>query len=204
MAKEKQLAIAVKSAGVAAIEGYPASKHAREVLKEYGAETDHLTSKVNKELMKWANLVLTMTTGHKELVLSQFPEEAHKVFTLKEYTRESIQEIEHQKKIEQLYTIVEEKKSSFLKEFQGELNRLQEQYTYFQGKLKEIEQELESYQIKLNDMIREELQEIKRLERELPSLDVADPFGGNLEIYRNTAKEIENYLVKLISKTHSF
>ena len=201
IAKDKQLDLQVKSAGVAAIEGYSASNHAKQVLKDYGAETVHQTTKVNKNLIDWADVVLTMTMGHKELLLSQFPEARRNVYTLKEYSLENSSDFQISEKIEKLYEAVEEKKSAFLKEHQFEINQLQEQYTFYQEKIKEIEKELEAYQRKLNDLIREELQEIKRLEREMPSLDVADPFGGDLETYRKTAKEIEGYLHKLVEKT---
>ncbi|SHJ85632.1 low molecular weight protein arginine phosphatase [Tepidibacter formicigenes] len=32
------------------------------------------------------------------------------------------------------------------------------------------------------------------------SLDIADPYGGNLDIYKNTAKEINYYIQKLFEK----
>ena len=83
IAKDKQLDLQVKSAGVAAIEGYSASNHAKQVLKDYGAETEHQTTKISKNLMDWANVILTMTMGHKELLLSQFPEAKRNVYTLK-------------------------------------------------------------------------------------------------------------------------
>ena len=43
---------------------------------------------MSKAEMEWADLILTMTTAHKDTVISNYPEAEHKVFTLKEYTNE--------------------------------------------------------------------------------------------------------------------
>lgn len=78
--------IAVKSAGVYALEGGEMSHNAQEVLNENGIAHAHKSSVVTEDDLKWADLVLTMTYSHKELLLRSFPKFADKVFTLKEYT----------------------------------------------------------------------------------------------------------------------
>ena len=41
---------------------------------------------INEEDIEWANLILTMTLAHKEMVVRAFPQVKDKIFTLKEYT----------------------------------------------------------------------------------------------------------------------
>lgn len=41
---------------------------------------------------------------------------------------------------------------------------------------------------------------LHELEQHLPSVDISDPFGSSLEVYRHTALEIETYLLKLLQK----
>ncbi len=83
--KYKSEAVHVKSAGLFAYEGCPANEHAIEALKEKGISCDHRSRQVNGELLRWADLVLTMTEGHKQTLLSQFPEHDKKIHTFKRY-----------------------------------------------------------------------------------------------------------------------
>ncbi|MFD7524896.1 low molecular weight protein arginine phosphatase [Paenibacillus chitinolyticus] len=46
----------------------------------------------------------------------------------------------------------------------------------------------------------EERTRLIHLEKKLPNYDISDPFGGSLELYRHTAEEIEEALVKLVQK----
>ncbi|WP_139491068.1 low molecular weight protein arginine phosphatase [Brevibacillus dissolubilis] len=114
-------AIEVRSAGVAAYDGQPASEHAQKVLVERGIEHQHRARRIDDELLDWADLVLTMTKGHKTMIISYFPTSSGKVYTLKEYVGD-------------------------------------------------------------------------------PSGEIADPFGGSLEIYRMAAAEIEQELDRLYTK----
>jgi protein-tyrosine phosphatase len=41
---------------------------------------------------------------------------------------------------------------------------------------------------------------IRGLEANLITYDISDPFGGSLEIYRETLKELEKYIDLLIKK----
>lgn len=83
-AKEKNLNIHVKSAGIAANNGQTASRHAREVIKELGADDQHQAKQATEELLNWADLILTMTVGHKQFLIAQKPEITPKIYTLKE------------------------------------------------------------------------------------------------------------------------
>ncbi|MBD8069516.1 low molecular weight protein arginine phosphatase [Bacillus sp. PS06] len=78
----------VKSAGVYADNYSMASLNTVQVLAEKGIAIHHQSQSLSEELMNWASLVLTMTAGHKQLVLNNFPAASHKVFTLTEYAGE--------------------------------------------------------------------------------------------------------------------
>jgi protein arginine phosphatase len=77
--------VEVKSAGVFAMDGSDASEHAKTVLAEKGVKIDHQSSLLTKEHVEWATYILTMTEGHKQHVISLFPEARDKTFTLKEF-----------------------------------------------------------------------------------------------------------------------
>lgn len=126
--KEKNIKINVKSAGIASMEGYPASTNAREIMKEYGMDDNHQTTRVNQELLAWADLVLTMTMNHKRVLVEQNLEFIDKIFTLKEYIA-----LKGNKNIDSV-----------------------------------------------------------------SSLDIIDPFGGDLKIYRQTAQELEKLIEELL------
>jgi protein arginine phosphatase len=84
--KNKNLpGVEVKSAGVFAMDGSDASEHAKTVLAEKGVEIAHQSSMLTKEHVEWATYILTMTEGHKQHVISRFPEAKDKTFTLKEF-----------------------------------------------------------------------------------------------------------------------
>lgn len=88
LAEKQHLPIQVKSAGVAAYPGGKASQHTDAILKERGITEDHRSQPVTLELIDWANLILTMTMGHKVMLCQQFPMASSKIFTLKEYVGE--------------------------------------------------------------------------------------------------------------------
>lgn len=117
--------VEVRSAGIFALDGSPATPETVTVLQEKGITLEHQAKSVNEELLLWADLILTMTTSHKDTLKRQFPSFSDKIFTLKEYTASSGQE-----------------KAS--------------------------------------------------------SLNIEDPFGGDLEVYRKTVEEIEAEIKKMI------
>ncbi|MGD9677960.1 MAG: low molecular weight protein arginine phosphatase [Vulcanibacillus sp.] len=81
---DEKLNIVVKSAGIAAVEGSSYSKHAETIIKNY-LDEGHISQKVSEELMDWADLILTMTNGHKQILNILKPEHIEKIHTLKEY-----------------------------------------------------------------------------------------------------------------------
>lgn len=75
----------VKSAGVFALDGSRASYQTVEVLKEQGILHDHASQPLSKELIEWADLILTMTENHRRQIGDNYPQALDKTFTLKEF-----------------------------------------------------------------------------------------------------------------------
>ncbi|RXT08686.1 low molecular weight protein arginine phosphatase [Ammoniphilus sp. CFH 90114] len=85
LVEREGLKVEVQSAGVAAYAGTPASVHTSTILRARGIESQHASQPVTSELVSWADLILTMTMSHKQVVAGQFPEAQGKLYTLKEY-----------------------------------------------------------------------------------------------------------------------
>lgn len=77
--------VAVRSAGINAHNGMEMSQNSKEVLTRKNIEHHHSSSQITVEDVQWADLILTMTSVHKEIVMRLVEEAAHKTFTLKEY-----------------------------------------------------------------------------------------------------------------------
>ncbi len=78
----------VKSAGTLPMEGMPPSENAQRVVEEYGgSRTHHVSQTITKELIGWADVVLTMEYKHYTTVLAIAPNSALKTFLMKEYKR---------------------------------------------------------------------------------------------------------------------
>ncbi|WP_155593627.1 low molecular weight protein arginine phosphatase [Lysinibacillus cavernae] len=87
--KHKQIDnVEVRSAGIYAMPNAQMSANAQQVLNEAQMSHQHFATQLSMTEMEWADLILTMTTAHKDTVLSSYPEAENKVFTLKEYTNE--------------------------------------------------------------------------------------------------------------------
>lgn len=87
--------IMVESAGTWAIEGMPAAEFSRQVCAGEGLDlSNHRSQPIDLYLMKQADLVLCMSSEHKNDLSQIFPHLKDKIFTLKEYnsknTRHSI------------------------------------------------------------------------------------------------------------------
>lgn len=77
-------AIRVMSAGVAAAMGSPASAQAVDVMQERGLDLmDHSSRPLDDAIMNVADLILTMTRGHRAAILAAWPEMHDRVFTLR-------------------------------------------------------------------------------------------------------------------------
>lgn len=168
-AKEKLI---VKSAGVYASFGSPAASQTIEVLSERGIEMKHISQPLTDELVGWADLILSMTAGHKQAIFQTYPQALDKTFTLKEFVNE---------------------------EARDTLDKLQKKYSEYETKRVEAlgagldAEGLEQTLLPLQ-------KEIIQLENSLPSFDISDPYGGSVDIYRKTRQELDDLLEKLVKK----
>lgn len=87
LCQKEGLHVDVRSAGVSAWGGLPISGHTAQVLMEHGFNSPLESNEITPDVIEWADLVLTMTFAHKEVLVRQFPEAMEKIFTLKEYAQ---------------------------------------------------------------------------------------------------------------------
>jgi len=74
------------SAGVCAGNGYPASPNAVAAMREKGIDiTGYRSSHLSPEMIETADLLVTMTRGHRDAILAVAPQSAGKVFLLKSF-----------------------------------------------------------------------------------------------------------------------
>lgn len=164
MAEREGLSCEVRSAGVSAWDGSPISQHSGHILQARGVFDRLSSNAVTDENVLWADLILTMTSGHKEAVIRRYPEAVDKVYTLKEYAEDDPSVTEAVEARQRLYSELQIKRA-------------------------------------LGQPIPErELAQLRQLELNMPSFDIADPFGGDRGMYEKCADEIETYLQKLIRK----
>ena len=80
MHRKGDLAWEAQSAGVFASAGAPASANAVEAVRELGIDlTAHKSQPLTPQLVEKAELIVTMTEGHRDHVLSCFPEVGDRV-----------------------------------------------------------------------------------------------------------------------------
>lgn len=78
--------IKVLSAGVFTFDGMPASDEAIQVMQEYGIDiSNHKSKQLNEDIIKQADLILTMTDSHRRAVVDKFPDYEPLVFTINQY-----------------------------------------------------------------------------------------------------------------------
>ncbi len=103
LARERGIDLEVRSA----ISGTSISRHAAAILQEEGI-ADHLeSSQLTGQSVAWADLVLTLTSGHKQHLLQYFPDAVTKTYTLKEYVHNEEAVTEDIKELDSLYADAE-------------------------------------------------------------------------------------------------
>ncbi|MDO3412128.1 low molecular weight protein arginine phosphatase [Saccharibacillus sp. CPCC 101409] len=88
MAKQREIEVEVRSAGVSASLGVPISRHAEAVLRDHSIGDRITSSPLDRRLVEWADLILTLTGAHKSHVLRYFPDAFERTYTLKEYVED--------------------------------------------------------------------------------------------------------------------
>ncbi|MDQ2087674.1 low molecular weight protein arginine phosphatase [Herbivorax sp. ANBcel31] len=85
--EDKLEGVKALSAGISAFNGDGSNPKAQKVLKElFGIDvSSHKSMRLNEKDIQRADIILTMTKSHKEMILSIMPQEKVKTWTLKEY-----------------------------------------------------------------------------------------------------------------------
>jgi tRNA threonylcarbamoyl adenosine modification protein (Sua5/YciO/YrdC/YwlC family) len=79
-----QKGITVMSAGIAAMPGSPPAKQADAVMQELGLEiSNHLSQPITGRLAQFADVIFTMTNGHREALISHWPMLEPRTFTIR-------------------------------------------------------------------------------------------------------------------------
>ncbi|MBC9784531.1 low molecular weight protein arginine phosphatase [Heliobacterium chlorum] len=78
--------VKVASAGTMAWPGAPASAHAQKVMADRNLDlSEHASRPLDEALIREADLILTMTGSHRDMVLQAAPGNDGKVFSLREF-----------------------------------------------------------------------------------------------------------------------
>jgi protein-tyrosine-phosphatase len=86
ISKDIKLEIEVDSAGTSVVYGMKATDEAIELLRKEGIDiSQHRAKPVTKELLRWADLILTMEDFHKEKIINENQDLKEKVFLFKEF-----------------------------------------------------------------------------------------------------------------------
>lgn len=169
----------VQSAGIFAGKNQRANQTAIEALRLEGIPIDHHSQPVTDKLLHGSDLVLTMTTQHKQSLILQYPDFQDKYFTLKEYVSDADKKVWQE--LKQAYADYEEKRSIYIQKQEHKLNQAK------------MEQQLTSF-------LHDDLQKIQQMEAGLINYDISDPFGGDLDIYQRTLKELDGNIELLVDK----
>lgn len=174
--KHKVPGAEVQSAGIFAVNNQRPNDHAVDALQQDGVVLDSTSQPVTGKLLQWADLVLTMTTQHKQSLILENPDFQEKYYTLKEYVSNNDKKIWND--LKKQYADYEEKRSRFIHHNQGKMGS----------------HELEK---QLHDYLQDDWEKIQKLESSLINYDISDPFGGDMEIYWKTLKELKQHINEL-------
>lgn len=182
-AMEEGIRLEVGSAGISAVNGLSPSDAAVQVMKEKGIDhSSHRSRPLDAAMAAWADLILVMTEAHKQMLVHRYPDAVDKLHTLKEYVLEDSQQ-EKVKSLQRLQVDLETCRA-LLEQAEKEGDHLRK---------KELQVQLEGQEASFASL-RKEVDEM------LSQMDVGDPFGGDEEVYRRCAAEIEVQVEKLLDR----
>ncbi|UCZ53031.1 low molecular weight protein arginine phosphatase [Bacillus shivajii] len=180
-----------KSAGIHAMEGMPISEHSKTVLENKGFNHKHEAKVVDPSLLKWADVILTMTESHKRTLIEQFPEKVNEIYTLKEFVHDDPETTKLVEELKDQQAHLELKRAKFIADNQGKI----EEY----NKTNDVQNQQELEKQLLDEIIPHQ-NVIDEIAGKLPSFDISDPFGADVERYDETLTEIEKAVEKLLKK----
>ncbi|GAA0605377.1 hypothetical protein GCM10009001_23290 [Virgibacillus siamensis] len=177
--RHKMPDVSVQSAGIFAVNDQRPNSKAIKALEQKNIPIDARSQPVTDSLLDWADLVITMTTQHKQSLIMQHPDFQDKYYTLKEYVSETDKKVWNE--LTKAYAELEEKRSSIIQENQHQISK---------PKLEK----------KLAEELEDDIKNIRYLEANIINYDISDPFGGSFETYQETLDELEKYIGLLVKK----
>src|SRR5690625_3837754 len=177
--KHRVAHVDVQSAGIYSIDNQHDNEYAEQVIEEKGIQMNHRSQSVTEDLLRCADLVLTMTAQHKHSLMIESHHYNENYIKLKKY--ESTADQSNIKQLTKTYKDIEKKRTIFTQKYEQK---------YSVNKLNE----------RILDTFKNEIKHIQDLEKNIVDSNIADPFGGNLETYRQTLHELDKYITKLIKK----
>lgn len=126
LAESQGRELEVRSAGVSTVDGMPISANALTVLRNRNISSRNGSKALDGGTVVWADLILTMTTGHKRNLLQRFPQAVDKTFTLKEFVGSDESVLADIAELEGLYTEWQMKQALGQQLTSGERSRLLE------------------------------------------------------------------------------
>lgn len=191
------LGVEIKTAGLSAYPEAPASEQGITVMAEKGLDlTRHKAKQLTEELVDWADIILTMTWSHKQKLLALYSNAAGKTYTLGEYSAGFAAGAE----LNTLSEEISKKEQGFILAHGEDLDMLISRQQQLKQELLQIEKELDKWQRKFEEEVKEERKKLMLLEKEIIALDITDPFGGSVEIYRQTAEMLEDLLPEALTR----
>lgn len=190
--------IKIKSAGTAAMENQPATPQAISVMREMGIDlSSHRATLLTPKLIDEADLILTMTLDHKRRILEMYPEAHGKVYLLKEFVEEKRDFL---KEIDEINKKISQKRRAVYDKYKNQIGQLMDRREKLKKELEEVESRLEEIKAKMDEAAGEERKKLLKLETKLKNMDIKDPFGQPVDVYRKVARDLEDSLQKLVEK----
>jgi protein-tyrosine-phosphatase len=126
LAQQEGLEVEIRSAGVSAADGAPISAHSSHILQSRGIDAQGRSNALTPEWTEWADLILAMTSGHKQAIIRRHPEAAGKVYTLKEFVEDDEKVLASLAEMERLAAELQIKRSLSEPVAEEDLQRLRE------------------------------------------------------------------------------
>jgi len=171
--------VEVSSAGLAAFEGAPATPLAVQVMKDEGLDlAGHRAHRLAATDVARADLILTMTADQKRALLGQYPQAHGRVFVLLEYAEG--------KDLDPLLL-----RLHLLEQLEEARHNQQPKQPPEPSRARSVPDG--------GDDLADEREKLE-LQTELAAYEIEDPIGGDLEVYRDTARKIRAALEKAVDR----
>ncbi|BCV23041.1 low molecular weight protein arginine phosphatase [Moorella sp. Hama-1] len=198
LAATRSLDANITSAGLAAREGEPATPAAVQALAEMGLDlSSHRARQLTAAMVKEADLILTMEAGHRERILRDYPAARGKTFTLKEYVQGPVDPALVRRRLE-LAGEIAAREQEFTAAHRRELEELDREADSIEER-RQKEARRRQLEAELAAGLKPLLAELARLQA-AADLDIADPYGRSLEVYRATARELGQLIGQALDK----